>query len=95
MRAKWNYKGRARLGPVAAGRSIEAGTYTWGSKRLLLDLSGEYFLSRRFALFVNLNNFRDQPADQEIAGPRTPAHAQFRQRVRYGSLWTIGLKGTF
>ena len=25
----------------------------------------------------------------------TPAHAQFRQRAEFGSLWTFGLKGTF
>jgi hypothetical protein len=33
--------------------------------------------------------------DIEILGPSTPAHAQFRQRIDYASLWTIGLKGTF
>jgi hypothetical protein len=33
--------------------------------------------------------------DIERAGPSTPAHAQFRQREDFGSLWTFGVKGTF
>ena len=33
--------------------------------------------------------------DFEIAGPSTPLHAQFSQRVDYGSLWVFGVKGSF
>ena len=95
LRAKWNYRGRSRRGLVAAGRSIEPGTYNWGDARLLLDLSGEYFLHKHVTLFFNLNNVGDAPADIEIAGPSTPAHAQLSQRSVYGSLWTFGIKGTF
>ena len=32
LRMNWNYLGRQRQG-VVNGRSLEAGTYTWGSKR--------------------------------------------------------------
>ena len=31
----------------------------------------------------------------EMRRPSTPSNAQFRQRIDYASLWTIGLKGTF
>jgi TonB-dependent receptor len=95
VRMHWNYRGRQRRGVVAAGPSIEPGTYNWGSKRLYIDLLGEYHLSRRFALFANLRNLNDATEDLEIAGPSTPAHAQFRQRTDFGALWTIGLKGRF
>jgi hypothetical protein len=91
----WNYAGRKRQGPVAAGRSIEAGTFNWGSKRLVIDCNGEYFLGKRFSLFANLGNLSDAPSDLEIYGPSTPAHAQFRQRSNFGALWTFGLRGKF
>ncbi len=61
----------------------------------VFDVSGEYSLTRRLALFTNLRNINDAPEDAEIHGPSTPAHAQFRTRLNFGSLWTIGLKGTF
>ncbi|MBL9212533.1 MAG: carboxypeptidase regulatory-like domain-containing protein, partial [Opitutaceae bacterium] len=43
LRANWNYRGRAR-NTLISGRSIEPGTFRWDSKRLYLDLSGEYAL---------------------------------------------------
>jgi TonB-dependent receptor len=95
LRINWNYRGRQRRAIVATGASIEPGTYNWGSKRLYLDVSGEYSLTRRLALFTNLRNLNDATEDTEISGPNTPAHAQFRSRLDFGSLWTFGLKGTF
>jgi TonB-dependent receptor len=95
LRVNWNYRGRQRRGLVATGASIEPGTYNWGSKRLYVDVSAEYSLTRRIALFTNLRNIGDATEDAEIHGPSTPAHAQFRSRLDFGSLWTFGLKGTF
>jgi hypothetical protein len=95
LRINWNYRGRQRRAIVATGASIEPGTFNWGSKRLYIDVSGEYSLTRRIALFTNLRNINDATEDTEIHGPSTPAHAQFRSRLDFGSLWTFGLKGTF
>ncbi len=95
LKLNWNYTGRKRLGPVAAGRSIEVGTYNWGSKRLVIDLNAEYYLSKRVAAFAALSNLLDDPIDNKIYGPSTPEYARFRQRQQFGSLWTFGLKGTF
>ncbi len=94
LRANWNYRGRNRQGAVT-GRSIQAGTFTWGSKQLFLDLQGEYVLRRGLSVFANLRNVGDATNDTQIYGPLTPEHAQFRQRTTYGSLWSIGVKGTF
>ncbi len=94
LRANWNYRGRNRQAPLT-GRSIEPGTYTWGSKQLFLDLQGEYNLARRFAVFANLRNVGDATNDTQIYGPSTPEHARFRQRTTYGSLWSFGVKGSF
>ncbi len=94
-RINWNYRGRQRRGIVASGASIEPGTYTWGSKRLYIDVSGEYYFRKAIALFANLRNIGDATEDQQIFGPNTPAVARFRQRLDFGSLWTFGLRGTF
>jgi len=95
LRANWNYRSLQRRNVVAAGASIEPGTYTWWSKRLYLDLNGEYTLWKRFALFASLRNVGDAPDDVKVYGPSTPAVARFRTRVEYGSLWSFGLKGNF
>ncbi|MBI5689526.1 MAG: carboxypeptidase-like regulatory domain-containing protein [Verrucomicrobia bacterium] len=94
-RVNWNYRGRQRQAPVAAGASIEPGTFTWGSKRLYVDVLGEYYFHRRLAAFFNLRNAFDATEDVERAGPSTPAHAQFFRRIDYASLWTFGVKGTW
>ncbi len=94
LRLNWNYLGRQRRGAVT-GRSLEPGTFNWGSKRSYIDLTGEYSLRRHFAVFANLRNLNDPTDDVEIHGPSTPAEAQFRQRAEFGSLWTLGVKATF
>ena len=96
VRMNWNYRGRRRGTYIAESpRSIEAGTYTWQSKRLYIDLSGEYNLSRRIGLFASMRNLNDATEDTERRGPNTPEHAQLNSREDFGSLWTIGVKGTF
>ncbi|MBI5768076.1 MAG: TonB-dependent receptor [Verrucomicrobia bacterium] len=95
LRANWNYRSLQRRAPIAAGNSIEPGTYTWWSKRLYLDLSGEYVLYRNTSLFFAIRNLNDAPDDIKVYGPSTPAVARFRGRIEYGSLWSFGVKGTF
>ena len=95
LRAKWNWHDRARRGLVAPARGIEASTYNWRSARTLLDVSGDYVLTRRFTLFFNLSNLHDNPVINEIAGPNTPDYASIQQYQRWGSLWTFGVKGSF
>jgi hypothetical protein len=94
LRLNWNYLGRQRRGLVT-GRSIEPNTYIWGLKRSYIDLTGEYSISKNLAVFANMRNLNDPTDDQETAGPSTPSEAQFRQRADFGSLWTLGIKGTF
>ncbi len=95
LRLNWNYRGKHRRGPIAAGRSIEPNTFNWGTKRLYIDVLAEYYFYKRFAVFANLRNIGDATEDFEVHNPFTPEHAQFRQREDFGSLWTFGVKGTF
>lgn len=93
-RVNWNYRGRQRNAAVT-GVGLEPGTFNWSSKRLYVDVLGEVVVWKRLAVFANLRNAGDATEDVEIAGPSTPEVAQFRQRIDYASLWTIGIKGTF
>ena len=95
VRMNWNYRARQRGTAIAAGNSIESGTYNWALKRLYVDLSGEYSLRRNIAIFGNLRNLGAAKDDNEVFGPSTPAAAQFRQRTDIGALWTFGVKGSF
>jgi hypothetical protein len=95
LRVNWNYRSRQRRNAVAEGPGIEPETYNWGLKRLSVDLLGEYYFAKRFAVFANLRNVGDATEDFELSGPSTPPHAQFRSRLDFGSLWTFGVKGTF
>jgi iron complex outermembrane recepter protein len=95
LRVNWNYRGKHRRAPVAAGRSIEPNTYNWGSKRLYIDVHGEYYFYRRLSLFAHLRNVGNATEDFEVHNPYTPDHAQFRSREDFGALWTFGIKGTF
>ena len=96
VRMNWNYRGRRRGTLIAESpRSVEAGTYTWQSKRLYIDLSGEYTLTKRIGIFASMRNLNDATEDTERRGPNTPEHAQLNSREDFGSLWTIGIKGSF
>ncbi len=98
LRANWNYRGHQRRTAIASpgpASSIEPGTFTYWSKRLYLDLNAEVKFYKSFALFAALRNVGDAPDDVQVYGPSTPEHAQFRQRIEFGSLWTFGIKGTF
>ena len=92
----WHYRGRTRTGLVAAGPSIEPETYTWLAPRLVTDVVAEYRFTAKFSVFANLRNLYHVREVQEIYGPSTPAIARGRvSNADYGSLWTIGVKGSF
>ncbi len=94
VRVNWNYRGRSR-NALLQGNSIEPGTFNWTSKRLYVDVVGEFTLWKRTAFFFNLRNVGDATEDVKVFGPTTPQVARFRTRIDYGSLWTMGVKGTW
>ncbi|MFM9030160.1 MAG: hypothetical protein ACKOTF_05665, partial [Opitutaceae bacterium] len=96
MHLNWTHRGKVRQSPVAAGASIEPGTYTWLAPRQVADVIVEVRVNRRFWAFANLRNVTHEPQETEIHGPSTPGIARLRQvGADFGSLWTIGLKGGF
>lgn len=91
LRVNLNHRGRTRLNAVAAGASIEPGTYNWQPPSTFIDVIAEYHLRRNLSVYANLRNVTDQGATTEIYGPSTPRNARFFQTTAYGSLWTFGV----
>jgi iron complex outermembrane receptor protein len=94
VRMNWSHQSRNRLGEVT-GNSIPAGTYNYQAGRVYLDLHGEYSITKRIGAYFTLRNVGDTGDQREVDGPGILEHAQFRSRELAGSLWTMGLKGTF
>ncbi len=95
IRINENYRGIQRRAQIATARGVEAGTYNYAPKRLYIDVSGEYYISRSLGVFISIRNIGSATEDTKIYGPNTPRYAHFRQRDDYASLWTFGVKGTF
>ncbi|MSU51483.1 MAG: TonB-dependent receptor [Opitutus sp.] len=94
VRLNVSFRAAQRLGAVT-GVGIEPETYNYTPSRNTVDVLGEYMVWKRFAVFANLRNVGDVPNEGSTVGPSTPGPSQLRTRERYGSLWTIGVKGTF
>ena len=95
VRLNWNYRGRTINNRVPAGASIDPEAFNITPARRTCDFIGQYNFYRHLSLFANLRNIFDVPIRTLIAAPTTPRQAQFRNELRYGSLWTFGIKGTF
>ena len=91
VRMNVNQRSRTRLSAVAAGTSIEPGTYNWQPPSTFIDVIGEFNFRKNLSVYANLRNVTDQGADSEISGPSTPRNARFLQSTKYGSLWTFGV----
>ncbi len=64
--------------------------YVWAKERTLVDLSGGYKLTRNLELMLSVRNIFNAPAEQYS---NVPGRLQLFDV--YGSLWNLGVKGTF
>jgi TonB-dependent receptor len=97
LATSWNYRSDYLRSNVAAGRSIEPNTALYTHSSLILDVSAEYRLSRRYALYAAVRNWTDQPVPYRLErfGPGTPDYARLREWDKSGALLTLGLKAVF
>ena len=94
LRVNWTWREDQVLAALT-GNGIEPGTYNYTPGFTKIDVLGEYTFWKRVAVFMNLRNLTDIADRGTTVGPSTPQHATLRFQERYGSLWTIGVKGTF
>jgi hypothetical protein len=74
------------------GASIAPGTVYSTLGRNTIDVVAEYTFWKNLAVFTNLRNITDVPNRN---GVRTSSGVWLGEYERYGSLWSLGIKGTF
>ena len=92
--AKWTLVGKKRVSTIAAA-NIGANGWNYQAERLRLDLSGDYYLNRRYGLYFtvrNLFNDRDQNYAYALGSPR---YVKFAGEGEYGVNFQFGIKGNF
>jgi len=94
LRLNWTWRADQNQGALT-GVGIEPDTFNYTPGYTKLDVLGEFTVWKRVAVFANLRNVTDVADRGTTMGPNTPYHATLRFMERYGSLWTIGVKGTF
>ena len=93
IRINENYRGIQRRGAIT-GLRIEPGSDTDRPKRLYIDVTGEYFLTRQLGLFFALRNVGGATEDQKVYGPNTPAYARFRQNATMYCIVSSGARAS-
>ncbi len=94
LRLNWTWRADQNQGAVT-GVGIEPDTYNYTPGYTKLDVLGEFMVWKRVSVFSNLRNVTDIADRGTTVGPTTPQHTTLRFQERYGSLWTLGVKGTF
>ena len=74
------------------GASIAPGTVYSTLGRNTIDVVAEYTFWKNLAVFTNLRNITDVPNRN---GVRTNSGVWLGEYERYGSLWSLGIKGTY
>jgi TonB-dependent receptor len=87
--AKWNYRGKRRLGSLAGG------AYEYDDRRLMLDLNFDYQMSKRLQFYASAQNVFNQRSVTMRYGPATPDYAKNYLTGAFGVGLTIGLKGAY
>lgn len=98
LKVSVTHQGETRRAAVAANAAngIPAGTYNYQDSRTRWSLSGQYSLTRRFALYGTISDFNGgfNPTTLRYA-PGTPAYARAQRYQELGYYTTIGVKGSF
>ena len=89
-----NLLGRERSA-VFTGESVEPGTYNYKNPRNYIDVSAEYRLTCRFAVFASARDLLGVYNEFERYGPSTPEYARMRLRQDIGALVNVGVKAEF
>lgn len=89
-----NLRGRERLNSFS-GASVEPGTYDYKNPRDYVDVTLEYRVHRRLALFASARDLLGIYNDFERYGPSTPKYARLRLRQDIGTLVNLGLKAQY
>jgi TonB-dependent receptor len=92
------HQGETRRGAVGASvaNGIPAGTFNYQDARTRWNISAQYSLSKRFALYGSVSDFNGgfNPTNLRY-GPGTPEYAKPQRYQELGYYTTFGVKGRF
>jgi len=92
----FNYRGRQRNAlQTGAQYGATTGFYEYYRDRYNIDLSGEYKISKRFAIFAGVRNLLNEPQVLERYNPDSPAYSKVFRHEEFGINFSAGIKGTF
>lgn len=92
VRANINFRARQRNGAVS-GTGIVADTFNYNPSYAKIDLLGEFRMTKNLSVFATARDIEDTPDEGITIAPNAPI--RLRTSARYGSFWTIGIRGTF
>ncbi len=84
LRSTWQAARLISSSTTAVNRKV------WAKERTLVDLSGGYRLTKRVEIMLSVRNIFNAPAEQYSEVP-----GRLQLYDVYGSLWNLGIKGTF
>ncbi|HEY9154432.1 MAG TPA: TonB-dependent receptor, partial [Opitutaceae bacterium] len=89
----FNYRGRERDAPTIVN-GISYGEFF--APRMYIDANLDIRINRHFGFFINGRNLTNVPQDdQRYADGVTPDYAKLYRREKFGTAYTMGVKGTF
>lgn len=94
LRLAVNLRGLVKQGQIT-NAGVEPGTFAYLAPRNSADVSAEYRLTRKVAVYLSGRNANEAIDDSVRYGPNTPRDRIIQNRVHYGPTWYVGLKGTF
>ncbi len=94
VRVAVNLRGLVKQGQIN-NAGTEPGTFAYLMPRRSADVSAEYRLTRKLAVYMSGRNVNEAIDDNVRYGPSTPRDRIIQNRVHYGPTWYVGLKGTF
>ena len=72
---------------------MPSGTYSYQASRLLLDVSAEYRLHKRIAIFATARNLTNEVQNEQRYNADTPYYARNYGVTDTGAFFTLGVKG--
>ena len=89
LMAKWNFRGKRRLGSLANG------AFEYDDRRLTLDLNVDYQLKKWIQLYASAQNVLNTRSVTMRYAPASPDYAKNYLTGAFGVGLTMGVKGSF
>lgn len=92
LMAKWNYQDKQRR-EYTDSKFVGSAEYI--RARSTIDVSANYQITKRLALFATARNITNEHYTWEVIGPAAPAWSRLTSDEYYGAQFTFGVRGTF